>query len=212
MSEQLFAVARLPEVPTSGGNDTVMHTLRHHFGITAFGVNVWVGRAEGDRILNRHDESNGDEELYVVLSGRARFTVAGDDVDAPAGTFVYVNPEAVREAFAEEPDTTVLAVGARPGQAYVPSYWEIWSPPFNAGDHARAAAVISELLEKHSDDPNLLYNRACCRSLLGQPDEALEDLQRALELRNTFRELARGDSDFDAIRDDPRFAALVAEP
>ena len=62
---------------------------RHHLGITAFGATAWTGREAGDRIINEHDEADEDEELYVVLSGRARFELDGDAVDAPAGTFVF---------------------------------------------------------------------------------------------------------------------------
>jgi uncharacterized cupin superfamily protein len=93
--------------------------IRHHFGIRGFGINAWRGGPE-DEVIKRHDESASDhEELYFVLSGRATFTIAGDEIDAPAGTCVYVSdPEAERLAVAQEPNTVVLSIGNRPGGAY----------------------------------------------------------------------------------------------
>ena len=106
--------------------------LRNDLGVGAFGVNAWVAPAAGDQAIERHDEApedggtNGHEELYVVVSGAARFTVDGEDVDAPAGTLVFVSdPKLTREAVATAPDTTVLVVGAARGVAFEPSDWEV---------------------------------------------------------------------------------------
>jgi hypothetical protein len=106
--------------------------LRHDLGIGAFGINAWVAKAPGDQAIERHDEvptdggANGHEELYVVVSGAARFTVDGEDFDAPAGTLVFVSdPKLTREAVATAPDTTVLVVGAARGAVFEPSDWEV---------------------------------------------------------------------------------------
>ena len=68
--------------------------------------------------MPEHEEDEGIEELYVVLRGRARFEIDGDTVDAPEGTLVFVPPEANRTAFAEEAETTVMAIGSNVGQPY----------------------------------------------------------------------------------------------
>ena len=106
--------------------------LRHELGVGAFGVNAWRAPNVGDQAIERHDEApkkggaNGHEELYVVVSGAARFTVDGEELDAPAGTLVFVSdPDLTREAIATEPDTTVLVVGAARGVAFEPSDWEV---------------------------------------------------------------------------------------
>ena len=93
--------------------------IRHHFGMQAFGVNAWRG-GPGDEVIKRHDESDsGHEELYIVLSGRATFTVGGDDVDAPAGVCICIqNASLERIAVAQEPNTVVLSLGNKPGGAY----------------------------------------------------------------------------------------------
>ena len=77
-------------------------------------------------MVEEHAEQQlGHEELYVVVRGRARFTLDGDEVDAPAGTLVFLSDPAVkRVAVAEEPDALVLAIGGKPGEAFTPSAWE----------------------------------------------------------------------------------------
>jgi hypothetical protein len=94
-----YQVARLDEIEELGDGRAPWRPVRHHFGIQSFGINTWTGREEGDRIINEHDESDDDdsqEELYLVLEGRARFEIDGEQVDAPAGTFVFVRPVAKR--------------------------------------------------------------------------------------------------------------------
>ena len=126
MSE--FAVAHLEEIDEISDGREPWRPVRHHFGITSFGINSWTGSEAGDRIINEHDEEGEDEELYFVHSGRARFEFDGEPVDAPAGTFVFARPGVKRTAFAEEPETTILVSGARPGKAYKPTGWELWAP------------------------------------------------------------------------------------
>src|SRR5919197_3159286 len=126
MSE--FAVARLEEIGEISDGRCPWRPVRHHFGITSFGVNAWTGRERGDRIINEHDEKGEDEELYFVQSGRARFELGGESVDAPAGTFVFARPAVKRTAFAEEPGTTIVAMGGTPGKAYESHGWDVWAP------------------------------------------------------------------------------------
>jgi hypothetical protein len=99
--------------------------LRKMLGVGAFGLNAWRADA-GTEVIERHDESDYDhEEVYVVIAGRARFTVGGDEIEAPAGTVVFIeDPALERVAVAEEPGTLVLAVGAKRGEAFEVSAWE----------------------------------------------------------------------------------------
>jgi len=210
-----YAVAHLDEIDEVSDGREPWRPVRHHFGIRAFGVNTWTGRNIGDRILNEHDESEDEdlqEELYFVHQGRARFELDGDRVDAPAGTFVFVRPGVKRTAFAEEPGTTILAVGATPGEAYEPDGWEIWAPLrplYEAGEYAAVADRLHEAFEAHPECPALLYNAACCESLAGRTDEAVEHLRLAIEQAERFRTLAANDTDFDPIRQEPAFKALI---
>jgi tetratricopeptide (TPR) repeat protein len=210
-----YAVAHIDEIGELDDGRAPMRAVRHHFGITSFGVNAFTAREAGDRIINEHDESEPDsaEELYLVLRGHASFELDGERLDAPVGTFVFAPPGVTRTAFAEESGTTILAVGGVPGQPYEPGGWELFAPLrplYEAGKYADAADLGKELLE---DDPpygDLFYNVACCESLANRKDDAIEHLRRAVELSTQARALAQNDSDFDPIREDPEFMALIA--
>lgn len=132
MSGRAFQSAHISEIPTiaeSEPGEAEWKPVRHHFGIRAFGTNAYVAHAQGDVVVEKHSEveesGTEHEELYFVASGRARFTVGDEDLDAPAGTFVFVqDPAVVRSAVAEEAGTAVLAFGATPGAAFTVSDWE----------------------------------------------------------------------------------------
>jgi tetratricopeptide (TPR) repeat protein len=208
-----YAVAQLDEIDEITDGRCPWRPVRHHFGITSFGVNAWTGRATGDRIINEHDESEEDEELYLVHRGRATFELDGERVDAPAGTLVFARPGVKRTAFAEEPETTIVALGGTPGKAYEPSGWEIWAPLgalYNAGEYAEAADRGRALAEAYPEYPDVLYNVACCESLAGRTADAIEHLRLAIDRAERLRVLAADDSDFDPIRGEHGFKELVA--
>ena len=207
-----YSVSQLSEIEILDDGRCPWRPVRHHFGITSFGVNAFTGRSVGDRIINEHDEADEHEELYVVQQGRARFELEGTEIDAPAGTFVYAKPGVKRTAFAEEPETTLIAIGGAPGEAYVPHGYEIWSqlqPLFQAGKYEQVADRGKQLLAEHPEYPGVSYNVACAEALAGRPADAIEHLRQAVESSERFRELARDDSDFDSIRDEPAFRELV---
>jgi tetratricopeptide (TPR) repeat protein len=208
-----YEVAHLGEIDELDDGREPYRPVRHHFGITAFGVTAWTARAAGDRIINEHDEADdGNEELYLVLQGHAVFELDGDRVDAPAGTFVFARPAAKRTAFAEEPGTTIVALGGIPGKAYVPHGWELWAPLnrlYQAGKYAEAADRGLDLVEANPQYADVFYNLACCESLAGRSADAVDHLRRAVELSERLRELAQGDSDFDPIRDEPGYKELM---
>jgi hypothetical protein len=99
--------------------------IRYHFDIRSFGINAWRGGA-GDEVIKKHAEGEGGhEELYMVLSGHATFTVAGDEIDAPTGMCVHISdPLAERSATATEAGTVVLSLGGWGDKAFEPSEWE----------------------------------------------------------------------------------------
>jgi len=211
MSEH--AAARLEEIAEITDGREPWRPVRHHFGITSFGVTAWTGRKVGDRIINEHDEEGEDEELYLVHSGRARFELDGDPLDAPAGTFVFAHPGVRRTAFAEEPGTTIVVVGATPGQVYTPTGWELWAPAgrlYQEERYEEAADLARELVAAHPQYPGLLYNLACCESLAGRKADAIEHLRLAIEASDRTRSYLADDSDLDPLREEPGFRALLA--
>ena len=110
-------------MPVNSG-EFVWRPVRRRFGISAFGSNAYSAEKAGQRVIEEHFERDGHEEMYVVLRGRATFTLGDDELDAGPGTLVFVRPGTRRGAIAAEDDTFVLAVGAKPGVVFEPSLWE----------------------------------------------------------------------------------------
>src|SRR6478736_6050549 len=181
--------------------------VRRELDVRSFGINAWSGD-EGANLVGEHDETNsGQEELYLVLAGSARFTVDGEELDAGPGRIVFVRkPESKRAAVATSDGTTLLSVGAKPGEAFEPRVWEVNAEVFALF----AEDKVTDALTRFDDRAALTYNLACCEARLGETEEAIEHLGAALELRPSLAELAREDSDLDAIREDTRFEELVA--
>jgi hypothetical protein len=117
--------ASLTDIPAAdvAHTDAKWTPVRNHFGITAFGVNAYTARNTGDRLIGEHDHADPTDEqhqeLYFVHTGHARFQVDGQDVDAPAGTFVSaLDVKTIRSAVALSDNTVVLVIGAEPGAPY----------------------------------------------------------------------------------------------
>jgi len=211
-----YSVVRLDEVeavPTFG--KLKWKPLRRPLDVRAFGVNAYWAAESGDELIEQHDElgagAGKHEELYVVIGGSARFSVAGDEVDAPPGTVVFVrDPAAKRGAVATAANTTALAVGGVRGEPYSVAPWESVAhaiPSWERGDYAEAKAMIAAGVERHPDNPSLLYNLACVEALSGEAEPALDHLRRALEFKPSLAEEASSDEDFASIRDLPGFPA-----
>jgi mannose-6-phosphate isomerase-like protein (cupin superfamily) len=200
-----WKVARLDEIERRGG----FIPLREQLGIHSFGINARMAGEDGT-LINEHDEAGGQEEVYVVLDGTATFEIDGETFEAPAGTFVSVQPEARRSATG---DATVLALGGTVGEAYQGMDWgDAWKEhdesmeAYGEQRYADAAAAVRRGLERFPDHPGLNYNYACFATLAGEvDDEMFAHLRRGVEGFPPFREQARGDDDLTAVRDDPRF-------
>jgi tetratricopeptide (TPR) repeat protein len=208
MTETSYETGRIADLERPDG----WSPIRRALGVSAFGINAWTGKEAGATIITEHHEKpSGHEELYVVVAGRATFTVGGEEVDAPVGTIVFVrDPEAKRGAVAAEPDSTVLAVGGKPGEAYRPRAWETnvdVFPMFESGQYEEIKQMLIEALDRYEDRGAILYNLACAEAQLGETDAALAHLAAGLKERPDLVEGARDDSDLAPIRDDPRFPA-----
>jgi tetratricopeptide (TPR) repeat protein len=195
-------------------NENGWSPVRKHFDVRSFGVNGWTANEAGGNLIGEHDEApSGHEELYLVVTGRATFTVDGEDVDAPAGTVVFVrDPASKRKAVAAEAGTTVFSVGGKPGEAYAPRAWETNAaifPLFGDGRIEEAKQQLEEALERYDDREVLLYNLACAEARLGELDPALGHLEQSIGLRPALADLAREDEDLAPLRADPRFAAVL---
>lgn len=203
---KVLRLGEIEGVPVFG--TLVWKPVRKALGVTAFGINAYTAAAAGDEVVEDHtEEPSGHEELYLVVHGHATFTVDGEEVDAPAGTIVFLDePKQRRHAVAKEPETTVLAVGGKPG-AHEISAWEYIFPSLparNAGDWSTARTILEQALAD-ADLPAIHYHLACVEARDGNSERALEELRVAVERRPTLLEPAQTDEDLASIRDDPRF-------
>src|SRR3954453_20585109 len=172
------------------------------------------------------------------FAGRFRdYTPASDEADRKEHVFHFC-PDCGSQVFStepSEPDLVVISVGSFADASFPPPtesgydsrrhpwvelpdsvrrfapelWWESARPLFDQGRYAEAAAKGCELIEARPDQPYLYFNTACCESLAGQKPEAIEHLRQAIGMWDGFRELARHDADFDAVREEPAFKALV---
>jgi len=201
---EIAHVDELDVMPVNGG-EFVWRPVRRRFGISAFGSNAYSAEKAGQRVLEEHSEPDGHEEMYVVLRGRATFTLDEEEIDAPSGTLVFVRPGTRRGAVAAEDETFILAVGAKPGVVFEPSAWEDVFAAYSyaeQGDVDRGRELIEDAIRRHPDAWQGYYNAACIEARFGDADTAIQHLKRSVELEpETTKKTAAGDTDFDSIRE-----------
>jgi hypothetical protein len=183
----------------------VMHGLewrpiRRRFGIGAFGINAYTAAKPGDWVVEEHDETALEhQEMYIVVRGRAKFTLNGEEVDAPAGTIVFLDdPSVKRLAIAEEEGTTVLAIGAKPGEAFTPSVWE-WVFEGYATTPDEAISIVQDGIRELGEHPAFYYHLACFSAKAGRKEEARVYLERAIDERPEWRDRAAEDKDLAGV-------------
>jgi tetratricopeptide (TPR) repeat protein len=215
VSGRIARIEELERYPIEGQDGLTWRPVRRHFDIQAFGVNAYTAEEAGQRVVEEHREENGHEELYVVVAGRATFMLDGDEHDAPAGTLVHCPPSTLRGAVAAEPNTTVLGIGAKPGEVFKPSGWE-WTfagmSLLSQGQEEAARREFEAGLEAYPDAWQGYYNLACAEARLGNREEALAQLRRAAEIdQAVVSKFAPNDADFASLKDDDEFLAITGQ-
>jgi hypothetical protein len=206
-------IEEIEPIPVVGGS-LRWRPVRRTLDVGAFGINAYVAPNAGDEVVEEHDEQSlGHEEVYVVLTGRATFSLGEETLDAPAGTLVFVrDPTVKRHAKANEPDTSVLAIGGRRGEGYEPSPWEDYFAAERhraAGDYDAFADELGAVLERRPEHPATLYNLACAEARQRHADKAFEWLGKAIDAGFDAKGMLRTDDDLDNLRSDPRFRDLI---
>jgi hypothetical protein len=176
------------------------------------------------------------DQVHVV--GRfSDYARVSDEADRKEHVFHFC-PDCGSQVFytePDEPDLIVVSVGAfadpsfppptesgydhrrhpwlaMPATIERPDGWELWAPLrplYEKGENAEVAERLRVLVGAHPQYALLFYNLACCESLAGRTTDALEHLGRAINISESFRALAKDDSDFDPIRDEPAFEELI---
>ena len=219
--ENSYVVAKLDELdpaprlaPGAEDDGRKSFDVRRTLGITGFGVRAFTAPKDG-LVISEHDEmflgENGQEELYIVLSGAATFEIDGETVDAPKGALVNVQPAAKRKATATDEGTTILVVGGTPGKAYEPQAEEAAEAfaAYSRGEYEEALAKQLIVVEKQPENPVAHFNVGCFAARAGHADQAIEALERAVGINDRIKELMASDDDLDSIREDPRFIELA---
>jgi hypothetical protein len=190
-----LTVAEVEGVAWPGG--LTWHPIRMELGLHAFGAGAFSGARAGAVVVEPHTETRdgrGHEELYVVLSGRATFTLDGERVDAPAGTLVFVrDPDVHREAVAAEAGTTVLALGGPPTFEVSGWEWLMRAKPLMAGDPAGARAILEDGLRELPGSAAIPYGFALLEAAQDNPIGAALSLREALAREPRLRAEAAGE-------------------
>ena len=177
MSEKIARIDELELYPIEGQDGLTWRPVRRHFDIQAFGVNAYTRRAGGP--AGRRGAPRGGRARGAVRrrlrAARSSCSTATEH-DAPAGTLVHCPPGTPRGAVAAEAGTTVLGIGAKPGEVFKPSGWE-WTfagmSLLNQGQEEAARREFEAGLEAYPDAWQGYYNLACAEARLGNRDEAL---------------------------------------
>jgi mannose-6-phosphate isomerase-like protein (cupin superfamily) len=165
-------IDELEAIPWPGA-ETTWRPLRHAIGARIVGMGAYTAERAGQDVVEPHRESEGGmghQEVYVVLRGRATFTLDGTELDAPAGTVVRVDPDVHRHAVAAEAGTAVLALGGTPTYEPSSSEWIERARPHIRSDPERARAIVAELRAERRDSPGIPIAEALLA--LGRGDEA----------------------------------------
>jgi hypothetical protein len=211
---QVLSLDDLERLTSTDGTLTLL-PLRRTLGFRPVGVNAWLGAATGDHVIERHSEPEpgGDEELYVVVRGRATFTLGEETFDAPVGTLVHALPGTLREAIAAQDDTLVVAVGAQPGKVWEPAAWEDFYVAFAhraAGRVDEGRAVVEDTLARNPGTWQGPFNAACFEALEGDDDAAFAHLRVAYDRApDRIAKYAPADGDLSRLQSDPRWQELL---
>ena len=183
--------------------------MRRALGATGFGVGAWTAAAAGDELIESHDETStgagAQQELYLVLGGRATFTVGDEEIDAPAGTMRARRGRHAPLRRGRRARHDGARGRRRPGAALPASPFEHYyaaQPAYDAGDYDRAVAIASEGLERLArPGPLIHYQLACFHARAGRLDEArAASLDVAFAGDERTRGWAAEDDDLAALR------------
>jgi hypothetical protein len=166
------------------------HPIRPLLGVRAIGVSAFSAREAGETVVEPHDETSdgrGHEELYVVMTGAARFTLDGEEIEAKPGTLVLVRPGTHREAVATDPDTLVIAVGGPPTFEPAGSEWLELARPHFESDPERAAALLDRGTREIPSSAAIPFGRALLAAAHGRDGESLEQLRVAIRREPRLR-------------------------
>ena len=210
-----YAIARLDEIDALPDWSYRYRPVRHHFGITSFGVTAWVGaprRVTRSSMSTTRTPYRPRSCLSSCAGARCSRSRAKRWKRHPAPSYPPGRARGERPS-RPSPATTILVFDGTPGKAYDATGWELWAPLrplYDNGEHAELRARLQDVIAANPQYP-IVYNLACSESLSGHTADAIDHLRSAVGASEKLRADAREDSDFDPIRDEPSFKALIGE-
>jgi hypothetical protein len=187
------------------GTDLTWRPLREALGTRIVGMSAYTAERAGQEVVEAHRETEGGrghEEVYVVLRGHARFTLDGEELDAPVGTFVRVDPAVHRHAIATEPGTAVLALGGPPTFVPSASEWIERARPHLRSNHAEARRLLDDLTQRRPDSAGVAIGEALLAAAQGDEESAREHLRAALAQDPSVRAGLEAEPDLTHLLDE----------
>ena len=196
---------KLDDVEAVPWRDTelIWRPVRGALGTRIVGMGAYTADRAGQLVIGGHTESEeglGHEEIYIVLRGRATFTLDEEEIDAPAGTFLLVDdPTVFRRAIAAEPGTAVLALGGPPVFTPSDSEWIERARPYLRSDPERAIAILEDLRAVKPEGPVAEVAAAFLALARGDGPAAHRTLAALLERRPDLHPVLADDADLEPL-------------
>jgi mannose-6-phosphate isomerase-like protein (cupin superfamily) len=111
-----YAVKRIDEMEAVFGG--AFKRARAELGVEAFGMQVLDFPPNTTRYPEHDHSENGQEEVYLALSGSGEIEIDGERHPIDPETMVRVGPGVKRKIFTADESMRLLALGGVPGEAY----------------------------------------------------------------------------------------------
>jgi quercetin dioxygenase-like cupin family protein len=114
-----FTIKRREDLESmEGSGNCTWHLVRRPLDLKAFGINM-VEIDSGGRIPEHNEAESGQVEVFAILDGQGKFRLNGEDHDAPAGTFVRMDPSVTRTIVNDsDAPLTALLIGVPADSGY----------------------------------------------------------------------------------------------
>lgn len=163
---------------------------------------AFTAERPGEFVVEPHtevDDGRGQQEVYVVLRGKARFVINGTEVQAPAGTLLRVDPQAHRQAVAMEAGTGVLALGGESTFEASPSEWIERARPHIRDDPAKAQEILDDLRRERPTDLAVDVGEALLAVGRGDEQRARAIVAQLIQERPQLRDVLSHDPDLHLL-------------
>ena len=163
-----------------------------------------------DRVRRQQLVLQAEGYLELGMAGHALETLSRwGDSDTLPDHVLYLKGQVLRELGRFGEALEPLARAAQGDPDNISAWLALGWCYKRTGKLDRAIESLEEALTVELNDALVHYNLACYWSLAENKQQALAYLARALDLQDEYRGLVAAEPDFDPLRNDPRFQALV---